>query len=236
MNRRLIALDVVLVAAVVWAGFQLRNYWRDATAREKATLTRKVDPGPAPRFTPLAAPPGVLASSYAAIADKMLFDRSRNSTVVVEVPPPPPPKPVPPLPVYHGMMNLGDGPVAVMSVNASAPHQEVHIGDVIGPFKLLDVNSREIALEWDGKVIRKLTDELEDRTVREDSEPVRAAAAPAAPPPVATPQGPGGDTGRGFRACAPNDSTPDGSVVDGYRKTSVTTLFGMQCRWEPAGR
>ena len=48
----------------------------------------------------------------------MLFDRSRNSTVVVEVPPPPPPKPMPPLPAYHGMMNLGDGPVAVMSVNA----------------------------------------------------------------------------------------------------------------------
>ena len=118
MNRRLLVLDVVLVAAVAWAGFELRSYWRNAAARERAMLNRKVDPGPPPRFTPLAPAPGVLASNYAAIADKMLFDRSRNSTVVVEVPPPPPPKPVPPLPAYHGMMNLGDGPVAVMSVNA----------------------------------------------------------------------------------------------------------------------
>jgi len=240
LNRRLLVLDVVLVAAVAWAGFELRSYWRNAAARERAMLNRKVDPGPPPRFTPLAPAPGVLASNYAAIADKMLFDRSRSSTVVVEVPPPPPPKPVPPLPAYHGMMNLGDGPVAVMSVNAKAPHQEVRPGEMIGPFKLVDVNSREIALEWDGKVIHKLTDELEDRTTRDTSATTQVQTAPpplpAAPPAAAAPMGPGGDTGSGFRVCAPNDTMPVGTVVDGYRKNSVMTLFGPQCRWEPVGR
>jgi len=33
-----------------------------------------------------------------------------------------------------------------------------------------------------------------------------------------------------------NDSTPDGSVVDGYRKISVPTPFGNGCRWDPVAR
>jgi hypothetical protein len=144
---------------------------------------------------------------------------------------------MPPLPSYHGMMNLGDGPVAVMSVNATAPHQEVHSGDMIGPFKLVDFNSQEIALEWDGKVIHKLVDEMSDHSVHEASQTTQASNAPAPPPaPAASaPLGPGADTGRGFRVCQSNDSTPVGTVVDGYRKTSALTLFGQQCRWELVG-
>ncbi len=84
--------------------------------------------------------------------------------MVVEVPPPPPPKPMPPLPVYHGMMNIGDGPAAILSVNATSPQMEIHPGETIGPFKLVDVNTQEIALEWDGKVIRKTVDEILDRS------------------------------------------------------------------------
>jgi hypothetical protein len=240
LNRKLLVLDVVLVAALVWAGFQVRGYWRGVKTRAAATLNRKVNPSPPPRFTPLPGAPAVMASGYAEIADKMLFDRSRNSVVVVEVPPPPPPRPVPALPVYHGMMNLGDGPAAVMSVNAAAPHQEVHPGEMIGPFKLVDVNSQEIALEWEGKLIRKQTDELQNRMVQDTPQRtdanVRQIA--AAPPQLVidAPKGPGDDTGRGFRSCQPNDSNPVGAVVDGYRKSTMSTLFGTVCRWDPVGR
>jgi len=40
----------------------------------------------------------------------------------------------------------------------------------------------------------------------------------------------------GRRACDPNDSYPDGAVVDGWRKASSTTPFGKACFWEKAGR
>ena len=110
MNRKLLILDVVLAAVAVYAGFQFRGQWLAAKAREAAILNRKLTPPPPPQFAPLATAPPVLSAGYAEIAQKLLFDRSRNSTVVVEVPPPPPPKPMPPLPVYHGMMNIGDGP------------------------------------------------------------------------------------------------------------------------------
>jgi hypothetical protein len=241
LNRKLLILDVVLVAALAWAGFQFHDQWRASQARQSATLNHRIAPVPPPQFTPLPPTPGVLASSYGAIADKMLFDRSRNATVVVEVPPPPPPKPMPPLPVYHGMMNLGDGTVAVMSVNASAPHQEVRPGEAIGPFKLVDVTNEEITLEWDGKTIHKHADEMSDRASREapqttQAQTAQAAQAAPAAPANATPLGPGDDGGRGFRGCQPNDSSPTGTVMDGYRKTSTFTLFGQQCRWEPVGK
>ena len=239
MNRKLLILDVVLAAVAVYAGFQFRGQWLAAKARQAAILNRKLAPLPPPQFTPLATAPPVLSAGYAEIAQKLLFDRSRNSTVVVDVPPPPPPKPVPPLPAYHGMMNIGDGPAAILSINAGSPQMEIHPGEMIGPFKLVDVNTQEIALEWDGKIIRKSLDELLDRSTRQ---PVAVAetltVGPSAPPPpvvsvVKSPLGPGEDTGRGYKVCIPNDSTPVESVVDGYRKVAIRTPFGSVCRWDP---
>ncbi len=94
------------------------------------------------------------------IAQKDLFDRSRNPDVPVEVVPPPPKPPVPPLPVYHGAMNLGDGPEAILSVNPGAPQQATRPGEMIGPFKLIDITRQDLTLEWNGELIRKSVDEL----------------------------------------------------------------------------
>jgi hypothetical protein len=240
LNRKLLMLDVVLAAVAIYAGFQFHSQWLAAKAREAAVLNRKLAPLPPPQFTPLATAPPVLSAGYADIAQKLLFDRSRNSTVVVEVPPPPPPKPMPPLPVYHGMMNIGDGPAAILSVNATSPEMEIHPGEEIGQFKLVDVNAQEIALEWDGKVIHKTVDEILDRATREVAADSNTQAQAAPPPPmlpvIKTPLGPGEDTGRGYKICIPNDSTPYDSVVDGYRKISIKTPFGDVCRWDPVGR
>jgi hypothetical protein len=240
LNRKLLILDVVLAAVAVYAGFQFHSQWLAAKAREAAVLNRKPAPLPAPHFTPLATAPAVLSAGYADIAQKLLFDRSRNSTVVVEVPPPPPPKPVPPLPVYHGMMNIGDGPAAILSVNATSAQMEIHPGETIGPFKLVDVTTQEIALEWDGKIIRKTVDEILDRATRQVVADANAPAPAAAPAPVLpvikTALGPGDDTGRGDKVCQANDSTPDDAVVDGYKKVSLKTPFGNACRWDPVGR
>jgi hypothetical protein len=240
LNRKLLILDVVLAAVAVYAGFQFRGQWLAAKAREAAIVNRKPAPLPPPQFTPLATAPPVLSAGYSDIAQKLLFDRSRNSTVVVDVPPPPPPKPVPPLPAYHGMMNIGDGPAAILSINAASPQMEIHPGEMIGPFKLVDVTTQEIALEWDGKIIRKTLDEILDRSTRQAvadaNTPAPAAPQPPELPVIKTPLGPGADTGRGYKVCIPNDSTPDGTVVDGYRKVSLPTPFGNACRWDSVGR
>ena len=144
MKRKLLLLDLVLGAASAYAAWQFHIEWQAAKAREAALLNRKPPAAPAQPFTPLPPAPPVTAASYADVAQNMLFDKSRNATVAVETPPLPPPKPMPALPVYHGMMNLGDGQVAVMSVTAASAQEEIRPGEVIGQFKLVDVNTEEI--------------------------------------------------------------------------------------------
>ncbi len=238
MNRKLLILNIVLAGVVIYAGARLRQEWVAARAREHATLDHRVPPVPPPKFTPAALDPPVVPSGYADIANKMLFDKSRNPVVVEVVAPPPPPPPMPPLPLYHGMMNLGgDGPTLFFSLG-TGPHQALHIGETIGQFKIVSVNTEEIIFEWDGKQVHKSIDELtgtakaapadEGETARSF---VPAKSAPAAPAPPRS--GPGEDTGRGFRACSMNDGVGDGAVVQGYRKVAYPTPFGQACRYEP---
>lgn len=235
MNRKLIVLNVALAVAALYTGFRVRGLWLQARQEEKAVLSKKA---PAPAQQPLSALPPthpVLPSGYLDVAEKMLFDKSRNATVVIEKVAPPPPIPDPPLPAYHGQMNLGDGPMVIMS-EGSGPHKPVRPGEMIGEYKLVEVTRSELALEWGGKVIRKKVEELVDRGGSPGQAPAQAAQAQAAPkpPPPAKLIGPGQDTGAGFKTCSPLDGYADGAVVDGYRRVNTATPFGIQCRWEPA--
>ena len=247
MNRRLLALNLLLVAALIYASFQF-HAWRAATrSREAATLSRKVTPLAPPTLAPLPAPPAVTAAAYVTVAQNDLFDQSRNPNVPIELPPPPPPlKDPPPLPYFHGMMNPGDGPIAIMSKTGSGAQEEVRVGGMIGEFKLLDFNLKEITLEWDGRVIHKRADDMEKQ---------EGGAGPAtafmgnnglgimpgiAPPPQPAPQlsekGPGEDNGHINRPCQANDSSPVGVTVDGYQKVVRRTPFSTDCHWEPVGK
>ena len=240
MKRKIAILNVVLAAVAVFAGVQLRNEWLAAKAREAATLPGPpVKPAAVPPYTALPGAQPVLAAGYSMIPQKFLFDPSRNSTVVevVTVTPPPPPRPMPALPRFHGEMNLG-GVMAVLSETPGSPQKFMKPGETIGEFKLLDVNTQELVFEWDGQTIHKGLNELTDRGAADSQgAPVAArAAAPPPPPVIKTPLGPGEATPQGYKTCNPNDSTPDGSVVDGFRKVSIPTPFGAACRWDPVGK
>lgn len=247
MNRKLLLLDVVLLAVVVYAGVQLRNVYRDAKAREALQRQIKVKPLPPPPIPQTPAVPPVLATTYAPVAQKLLLDPSRNPEVPVEAPPPPPPPPpMPALPVYHGMMDFGDaeGPIAIMSVAPNKPHKAIHPGETIGEFKLLAVSRDGIDLEWRDQKVHKKLEEVTDRS---HSAPVQAEAEPSkipggyATPPPPRPEppppaqyGPGADAG-GVKRCVDNDTTPAGTVVSGFRKVERQGPFGRTCYWEPAG-
>jgi hypothetical protein len=43
---------------------------------------------------------------------------------------------------------------------------------------------------------------------------------------------PGMEMGAGFRGCIAGDTSPAGTVVDGYKKNIVQGLIGQQCFWE----
>ena len=234
MNRKLWAVNLLLLVLAVCAGWQLRLRWLAEKAREAAEMHRKLTPIPAPPYTAAPVPMAAAPGNYVQIAQKDLFDRSRNPDVPVEPPPPPPPKPpMPPLPVYHGSMDIGDGPMAILSLNANAPQEAIRPGEAIGPFKLIDITRQDITLDWNGELVRKSIDELSRTSAAATETPARTAAPAAAPAAPPTPKGPGDSTAYGSKLCVPSDTTPFGTVQDGYRKTEIKTPFGNTCLWDP---
>jgi len=237
LKRKLIALDLALVAAIGAASWRLRQDWITLRAREHRLHQRVVKGSQPPVFNVAPAPQPVAAVGYAEIAMKMLFSKDRNPDVVIE-PPPSKPKPMPPLPVLYGVMNLLDSTTVVMSENASAPHHGVRLGEQIGPFTLVAVSREDITFDWEGQAV---TQKIDDMLVRQPAPPPpsNVAAKPAQParvegqpPPKADPA-PGADIGNGIKACQAGDSSPAGTVANGYRKSVAATPFGSACRWEP---
>jgi len=235
VKRKLLFANVALLALSAAIIVHLRRSYVETRAREKGVLSQHIRPIPPPPTTPRPAPEPMRPAAYSDIAQKMLFAKDRNPVVVVE-PPPPPPKPkMPALPVFHGVINMGDGPIAILSEGPKAPHRDYQPGDQVGAFKLVSVNSDELVLEWEGQTITKKVDEMIDRN--EPATPAASAAPvePAAPPPapVATAAAkPGLELPTGIRACVSGDTSPEGTVADGMRKVIKPTPFGSRCYWE----
>jgi hypothetical protein len=243
LKRKLIVLNLVLLAAAAALALHVREAWRKEQAREQAVLLRRTKPAPPPQLAPLPKAAPVKAASYIDIAQKMLFSKDRNPTVVIEPPAAPPPKPMPPLPVFHGVLDIGDGITAILSEKPGGPHHDFRPGDQIGEFKLVSVDAQQIVLEWEGQTITKDVEELLDRSTPPPSpQPPPNVAAAAKRPAAAAPPAPHGQPapgidlgGRGIRACQPGDTSPPGTVADGMRKVIKNTPFGQHCYWEPAG-
>jgi hypothetical protein len=232
---------LLLAGLLFW---QLRREWMVSHARDLALLNGTPAAARVPGLAALDKVDAVTAADFADVATQNLFTRDRNPNVIVDPPPPPPVKPQPPFPVAHGVM-LWDGvpPTIVLSEKAGGTQKGYHPGDVIGPWKVLSVDSSYAAFEWDGKEFKKRIDELIDRTpIAEVAPPPAAniAAKPVAPAPAAqslstaSHNGPGQDVGAGFKACFPDDKSPDGTVVDGMKKFVTATPFGNACHWESA--
>jgi hypothetical protein len=243
------ALNLVLMAAIFAAAWRLRSDWAEVRAREQSLLNRRIQPTPALPMTPSPVPQPVAATSYSDVAQKMLFSKDRNPTVVIETAAPPPPKPMPALPVLYGVMNLLDGTTAIMGEKSGTRHVGIHPGDQIGEFTLVTITSQEITLEWDGKQITKPVDELIDRSAPPSAQAGAEASTPRPSQNASsqTPQSPqpsrqqakAGESAPGvvlndrLRACQSGDTSPPGTVSGGFRKVVTPSPFGNMCRWEP---
>lgn len=244
MNRKLISLDVLLLAVVVFAGVRLHEEWVAGKARREA-LSRSslVKPAPAPPFQKSPEPPAVMATSYAKIAQELLLDPSRNPDIPIPPKPEPqPPPPPPPPPVFHGMMNIGAGPQIIMSEKANTARQWLSPGDKIGEYKLVSFNSEAVELEWNGQRFIKQLSEISGHGAGPQPGGEQAGNQASAPAPAPVQQvslGPGAPGANGDRGCQNNDSDPFGTVKDGYIKTEVRNpLFpnsGGGCVWKPVG-
>ena len=239
MRRKLWLVDLTLLALVILAATVLRQRWVEARAREEAMLKRLVPAPAAPAIQPLAVHAPSAATQYLEVAQRMVFSRDRNPDVILDPPaPPPPPKPWPQFPVAYGVINLGDGPTAILSEKPGAQHRGYKAGEKIGEFKLVALNNHEMVLEWEGKYVKKTIEELADRrpTIAAPAEQTAQTPPPAQPQTTTVGRNTGPSTmdmGNATRACVPGDTSPAGAVQDGFRKVVAKTPFGESCRWEP---
>ena len=230
-------LNLVLLVLAGLAAWRLRAEYQAATRHEYEFLHAHIPPAPPPPYIPLQPPAPLTPVQYIDIASKDLFSKDRNPTVVIEKQPEPVKPPMPAFPIVRGVLNIG-GITAIMSENAKTLPKEVHVGDKVGEFTLVAINTQDLVLDWNGEQVTKGINELMDHSI---PEPV--AAPPAGPavdsgkaPPAQIGQktGPGADIGSGRKLCVPGDPTPPGTVVDGLKMVKTVTPFGEACTWEPA--
>jgi len=168
MNRKIVALNLILVALLAWGGTQLRKRWQDARQHEAEVLAK----APAPvSIVPPASPAPVApapATEYIDVAQRTLFSADRNPNIEIPVEAPKPEPPVPPMPAYHGQMGFGK-PVILLS-DANSPQKGYSVGDVVGEFKVLAFDQEHITLGWNGKELEK---ELRTLTAKEEPRQAR---------------------------------------------------------------
>jgi hypothetical protein len=242
LNRKVIFLNVVLLALAGWFFWMLRAKWIELHRHEHTVLASS----PArQRVFPQASPPlfkPMAASDYNEVAQKMLFAKDRNPDVIVDPPPPPPPAPAPPpmpdLPAYFGTMALFGDPVILLSL-PKGPQKKYHAGDKVGPFQLVSFDREKVVFEWDGKMVERKPEELQEKEPTQqqaaDAHPVVAPVKLIPDPPPDAPKLSeviGKDNGGGIRMCVAGDTTPAGKVVDGYKKVVTTNMFGETCMWQ----
>ena len=247
MNRKLILLNVALLALLGSLAWLIRERWREERARELSVLQqiapiRQVLPPPSrPGSKPLT------ANDYIVVAQNMLFSKDRNSTVAIDPPPPPKPEPpMPALPAYHGIMAMFGDPVVFFSLG-NGGQKKYHAGDSVGPFKIVSFDKEKLVFEWNGKIVERKPEELlakveappavQSNQIPNQNQAPQPTASPNVimPSSAAAPVDPklGKDAG-GVRTCVPGDASPPGTILDGYKKVVTRTMFGETCRWEPA--
>jgi hypothetical protein len=241
LKPKFIALNLLLVVALVGIVWQARTRWNAAQTTREENLNVKVKPVPAPPLTPTPKPDGAQATKYADVATKNLFSKDRNPNVIIDPPKVEKPKEMPPLPVVYGVLGLPSGTRAIMAEKPGGTSRPVRAGDTIGEFMITSLDPQTVVFDWDGKQITKKIEDLIDRsnsTVASNATATGPQANAPAPPPrpasnvAATP---GADiptaAGQSQKSCVPGDSSPAGTMVDGFRKNVVQTPFGPICTW-----
>lgn len=242
MRGRLLLLNLLLLAGCVAAGWRLSTLHEARLRRHQQFLNERVSPSPAPPLSLPAPQPQVSAANYLPVAQHLLFSKDRNPDVVIEVSAP---KPVPPLPRYYGLMNFGDDPRVILAPQGK-PQKSYVAGENVGEFKLAAIEPDGLVFQWEDRTIRARFDELREK-IEAPSAPSNQRAAQPPPPSLQQAQsvstvstvggageskGPGGEGGAPTRPCQPGDSSPAGTVTDGYRKVLQKTPFGSSCYWE----
>lgn len=241
MRRSIVILNLVLLVAGGLVVYRLRAEWKNHRSRVGWVYQGRVVEA-AENFA--AGQPGPAVANWGDIVARNVFHPDRTSVVATAAGGPPPPEPI-----LFGTMNLGSGPVALMSEGQGRGFRQVRIGEVIGGYKLIAVEGQQVSLEWAGGRIKLDAAESSSRA-RSQAGPTASLAAPPPARPgagggavvLASPSSAGFSSLferfpelRGFTSkdqIADLEREPPGTIRNGKRKVVQPWPFGLKIWWE----
>jgi hypothetical protein len=150
VTRKLLLLDLGLLALLSVLVYHMRREWIDAHARTNAVLSAKIPSAQVPKLAPLSKVTPLTGIAYAEVAQLNLFSKDRNPQVIIDVVEPKP-KPIPPFPVARGvLMWEGTPPAIVLSVRPGGAQKSYRAGDKIGDFEIVSLDNQYIVF-WLGR-------------------------------------------------------------------------------------
>ncbi len=245
MSRNLLLLNLALLVVVVAGTTEL--YRRTKDARQRYDIFERTGSGQGTHaFSRPAKPAAIRPSDYLAVVDRLLFSKDRNPIVTVEVPPPEVAA-RPDLPRFIGLMDLGDGPIALMASDPKATPKPVARGEKVGEFTFVEAKGDSITFQWQDETIEVSQAELKRSLAQAaGTSPNSRRSAGVRAQPVSgarlDPQRQGQVGGRynigpelagrpGVYAADPKDSSTHGTAHGGFVKTVKKTPFGTQSWW-----
>ena len=245
MSRSLVLLNLALLAVLVAGTAEL--YRRTKDARQRYDIFEKTGSGQGTHaFSRPDKRAAMRPSDYIAVVDRLLFSKDRNPIVTVEVPPPAVAD-RPDLPRFIGLMDLGDGPIALMASDAKATPKPVARGEKVGEFTFVEAQGDSITFQWQDETIEVSQAELRgssDQATTGSQNPRQSAAVrpQAASTARLDPQREGQVGGQynigpelagrpGVHSSDPKDTSRHGTEHEGFVKTVKKTPFGTQSWW-----
>jgi hypothetical protein len=159
MKRKLLLLNALLAGLLILGGAELYSRWLQAEARY-ATLEKYADDIDAPGYPPVSEKPAVRPAAYMPIVERLLFSKDRNSLIEVAVEEAQVEQ-RPGLPLFSGLVDFGDGPLALMAAGAGGEASWIAIGERVGEytFKGLAEDGR-VKLAWKDQELTVAQSEL----------------------------------------------------------------------------
>ncbi len=208
MKRELIVINVVLVLALVGAGFELRRGWLDFEAtHDVSRIQFEGDPLGAP-----AAPEstGAPIEDWILIAEQNLFSFDRNDlaiqTAEVLVA-------AGPRPFLFGTVSLGAEPLAMLGTGngGDRAYQPMKVGEVIDGWELVEIFDKSVQVRSEGVEVTVI---MNDPTADAPRVANRTIARSGATPQVATVRAPTAAVQSGVnRSAVARPTNPNPSAV-----------------------
>ena len=184
----------------------------------------------------------VRPSAYSAISERNLFTAERG-TFRRSAPRSSRQPPADPLPVLSGIVDLGDGPAALLAAGPEEKARWVAPGEDVGGYRLEAIQGDRLTLSFRGQRVSVSAKELQDEGRRRAARPRTASPRPvgrisslSAAPSSSRPSRGRYRIGAEFRpgrfAADATDGAADGTVYGGYVRRVRQSPFGAQHWWE----